>query len=510
MEKVSSMKDIVNYAAKTYGDNPAIKYKQKKDIVTKTFNDIKSSSQAFSNTLKKLNALGEHIAVIGPTTYEWIITYLGTVNSGSVIVPIDRELRVDDVCDVLKRADVTVFVYDELYADMAKLIKQNCNIKYFINMQQQSNDDFSLSLNQLLNENTGDFDTEIDIDKLCTILFTSGTTGKSKGVMLTHRNITDNVTCVDMGVEQGSVILSVLPIHHAYCFTCDILLGIYLGIVICINDSIMHLVKNLQVFKPNIMLVVPMIVESMYYKLSEAAKANPNVPKPMIAQGALGGNLKTIYSGGAYLNPSLVDEFKEFGISLVQGYGMTECSPRISANFEWLIKNDSVGKIVPGCEVKIVDGEIWAKSSSVMLGYYKNEEATKETLVDGWLRTGDLGHVDEDNFLYITGRKKNLIILSNGENVSPEELENKLHEFPLIQEVLVYGENNLINAEIYPNFEIAKVKNIDDDQLKQMIKGTIDEINKNLPAFKQIHGVKFRAVEFEKTTSKKIKRQQNK
>lgn len=509
MENIKTIKDIVNHAAATFGDKEAFKYKQKKDIISKSFNDIKKDSEAFSNVLKNYNLLGKHIAIIGPTTYEWIITYFGTVNSQSVIVPIDRELPIDDVCDVLNRADVSALIYDEIYEDKAKGAKASCNkIEYFFNMQSSDNNEFSLSFNKCLNENRNSFDVEIDENKLCTILFTSGTTGKSKGVMLTSKNITDNVTCADMGVDSNNIILTILPIHHAYCFTCDILLGIYMGVTICVNDSIMHLVKNLQTFKPTIILVVPMIAESMYYKLCEASKANPNVPKQMVAKSALGGNLKTIYCGGAHLNPNLINGFKEFGIKLVQGYGMTECAPRISVNYEWLSKDESVGQLVPGCEAKIVDGEIWVKSSSVMLGYYKNEEATKEALEAGWLKTGDLGYIDEDKFLYITGRKKNLIILGNGENVSPEELEDKLKENPLIKEILVYDENNLINAEIYPNYEYATAYNIDNP--KEAIINKVNEFNKTLPSFKQIHNIKIRDTEFEKTTSQKIKRHYSK
>lgn len=506
MEKVKSIKEIVDYAARTFGDKDAFKYKQRKDIISKSFNDIKNDSEAFSIGLEKLDMVGKHIAVIGPTSYEWLIAYLGTVNSGSVIVPIDRELPAEDVCDILNRADISVFVYDQMYENVAKVAKEKCKeVKYYVNMNQEENNDFSLAFNKFLIKGNKDFD--IDVDRLCAILFTSGTTGKSKGVMLTHRNITDNVTCVDMGVDSNNTILTVLPIHHAYCFTCDILLGIYTGITICVNDSIMHLVKNLQVFKPTIILVVPMIAESMYYKLCEAAKASPNVPKQMLAKAALGGNLKTIYSGGAYLNPALIGGFKEFGINLVQGYGMTECAPRISCNFEWLLKEESVGKIVSNCEAKVVDGEIWVKGSSVMLGYYKDEEETRKTLEDGWLKTGDLGYIDEDNFLYITGRKKNLIILSNGENVSPEELENKLYEYPIIQEVIVFGENNIINAEIYPNYEYAKAASI--ENIEKEVKDKVDDLNKDLALSRRISNVIIRDTEFEKTTSKKIKRRKN-
>ena len=242
----------------------------------------------------------------------------------------------------------------------------------------------------------------------------------------------------------------------------------------------------------------------MYNQVCEAAKKSLVIPKKVIAKAAFGGNLRTIYCGGAYLNPEMIEKFRELNINLVQGYGMTECAPCISRNSEQCVKEESVGKLLPGCEAKVVDGEIWVKSSSVMLGYYKNEEATKETLVDGWLRTGDLGYVDEDNFLYITGRKKNLIILSNGENVSPEELENRISEDPLVAEVLVYEEDGQITAEIYPNEEYAAKKRIKDVQAE--LSARVDAMNRALPMFKQVRRIKLRETEFEKTTSRKIKR----
>lgn len=507
MKKIENLKELVLLAGDEHGEKAFLKVKAGKEVVTKTYADLKRDCCAFGAALHAQGLTGKHIAVIGPTSYEWIVTYLATVMTGGVIVPIDRELPAAEICSLLTRADVSAFVFDEMYEDAARAVLENCpQVEKRICMQKEHSGADALSLWKLLEAGNEPFDAPVANDALCAILYTSGTTGKSKGVMLSHRNLADNVTCVDMGIDaDNAVLLTLLPIHHAYCFTCDILLSIYLGVTICVNDSIMHLVKNLQLFKPTLMLVVPMIIQSMYYKLNEAAKAAGGVPKPLVAQGAFGGRLKTIYSGGAYLDPKLIEGFQQFGINVVQGYGMTECAPRISSNFEDNFKAESVGKIVPGCEAKIVDGEIWVRSSSVMQGYYKDEENTAQTLTpDGWLKTGDLGHIDEDNFLYITGRKKNLIILSNGENVSPEELENHLSESPLIREVLVYEENHVITAEIFPNEDVAQAAGVTD--VKKAVEGIVDGVNRAMPPFKQIHQIKIRETEFEKTTSKKIKR----
>lgn len=500
--QMNTMRDIIDYAAETFGDNPAIRWKVRKDIATRTYQDIKADSEAFSRALDSMGMLGKHIAVIGPTTYEWIIGYFGSANSGCVVVPLDAQLPAADVCELLNRADVSVLVYDELRKDVAAMAKEACpNVKHLVSMQAKEDGEDILSFNKLIEKHAGSFSCELDPDKMCAILFTSGTTGKSKGVMLTHRNLTDNAVCLDMKIPAGTVSMTLLPIHHAYCFTMDILKGIYIGIVICINDSIMHVSKNMKLFKPEIILLVPMVIESVYKKLKDSTGI---LPKKMVAKAAFGGNLKTICSGGAYLPPEMVEAFAEYGITVLQGYGMTECSPVISTNLHWESKVGSVGKLIPNCKAKVVDEEIWVRGSSVMLGYYKMPKETEETLVDGWLRTGDLGYVDEDNFVFITGRKKNLIILKNGENVSPEELENEISKSPLVKEIIVRDNDSVIEAEIFPDLEYAQKKRVKDIQEK--LQEVIDEYNKGLPVYKRIHGLKIREEEFEKTPSKKIKR----
>lgn len=502
MSKISTMKEIIDYAAQNHGTNPAIRYKVRKEVVSKTYQELKQDSESFSRALESMGMLGKHIAVIGTTTYEWIVTYFGAANSGCVIVPLDVQLPAADICELLNRADISVLVYDELRKDVAALAKELCpEIQYMVSMQAEEDGEGVLSLHRLLEMHKGSFSCELDPDRMCAILFTSGTTGKSKGVMLTHRNLTDNATSVEMGIPAGTVSMSVLPIHHAYCFTMDILKGIYIGLVICINDSIMHVSKNMKLFKPEIMLLVPMVIESIYKKLKESTGI---LPKKMVAKAAFGGNLKTICSGGAYLPPELVGAFAEYGITILQGYGMTECSPVISTNLPWESKEGSVGKLLPNCEAKVVDEEIWVRGSSVMLGYYKMPKETAETLEDGWLKTGDLGYVDEDQFVFITGRKKNLIILKNGENVSPEELENELGKSSLISEIIVREKDSVIEAEIFPDYEYVQKKRIKD--ITEALQEVIDDFNKGLPPYKKIHGLKVRETEFEKTPSKKIKR----
>ena len=497
-----TIRDILVYASETYGDEDAFRYKAgKNEIETKSYRQLRADSESFSRALEALGEKGSHIAVTGATSYPWIVTYFGTVNSGSVAVPLDAGLPAADMCELINRADVTVFVVDETRQDVADMAKDRCpNLKYLISMQKEFSDEESLSFTQLLKDHEGSCDYTPAPGDLCTIMFTSGTTGKSKGVMLTHGNLADNATCLDMKIPSRTVIMSVLPIHHAYCLTMDILKALSLGSIICINDSLLHVAKNIKLFKPNMILMVPLMIETMAKKLESTAM----LPPKLIKNKVFGEQFHTICSGGAYLNPDYLDMFARYGITILQGYGMTECSPVISTSVSWDIRKGSVGQLLPNCEGKSVDGELWVRGSNVMQGYYKMPEETAETLVDGWLRTGDLGYVDEDGFVYLTGRKKNLIITKNGENVSPEEIENKIGENRFVEEILVRESEGVIEAEIFPDYEYVKKKHVKDIQKK--LQEIIDAYNETAPAYKKVYRLKVRETEFEKTTSKKIKR----
>ena len=495
--------EILSYAKKTYGADDAIRWKKSKnEIESRTYSELKNDTDSFANAIEKLGKKGQHIAVIGPSSYEWIVSYLAITESGSVAVPIDASLPAADICELLDRADVRMLIFDEARSDVAEAAAKSCHdINVYVSMNSTEHCPQVLSFNGLIDDNRGSYEPAVAEDALCTIMFTSGTTGKSKGVMLSHRNLTDNAVCLDMRIPAGTVSMTLLPINHVYCLTMDIIKGLYIGMIICINDSIMHVQRNMKLFKPEIVLLVPLVIESIYGKLKDAGSL---IPKKMVAKAAFGGSLRIICSGGAYLDPDYVDRFREYGITILQGYGMTECSPVISTNLEWENKKGSVGKLLPNCEARVVDEEIWVRGSSVMQGYYKMPEQTAETLKDGWLKTGALGYVDEDNFVYITGRRKNLIILANGENVSPEELENELSRSELVKEILVREKDKIIEAEIFPDYEYAKKKHIKDIQGK--LQELIDGFNKDMPVYKRIYSLIVRETEFEKTPSKKIKR----
>lgn len=506
--EVHTLQDVIRHSAQAYAEQAAYRYKVKKEVVDKTYQELGQDSMAVSRMVENLGMKGKHIAILGTTTYPWIVSFFGVTNSGSVAVPIDAQLPAEAICELLERADVEMLFFDEIRADVAVMAAEKCpRVRYIVSFQAEASGkdengrEGILSWEELRKQNEGNYETEIDPDQLCTILFTSGTTGKSKGVMLSHRNLTDNAVCLDMKIPAGTVTMTLLPINHVYCLTMDIIKGIFIGVTSCINDSIMHVQKNLKLFKPDMVLLVPLVIESIYAKLKAAGGM---MPKKLVAKAAFGGNLKTICSGGAYLDPDYVDRFAEYGITILQGYGMTECSPVISTNLAWENKKGSVGKLMPNCEAKVVDEELWIRGSSVMMGYYKMPEETAEALEDGWLKTGDLGYVDEDNFVYITGRRKNLIILANGENVSPEEIENQLSRAELVKEVLVREKDQVIEAEIFPDYDYAKKKRI--RETRTALQEIIDDYNKNTPVYKRIHSLIVRDTEFDKTTAKKIKR----
>lgn len=506
----STIREIIVKSEAAYGPQDAFRYKVKRagedgkravQVESKTYTDLKNDSERFSAVLESLGQAKGHIAVLGTTSYEWVVSYMGIVNSGSVAVPLDAQLPSADLCDLLNRAEVTMLVFDETKAAVAVDALKACpELKYVVAMSEESSVSEALSLWKLIGENEPGYAYEPQPEDLATIMFTSGTTGKSKGVMLTHRNLAENATCLDMKIEPGTVIMSILPIHHAYCLSMDILKGISLGSVICINDSLMRVAKNIKLFEPNMILMVPLMIETLAKKLEEAAW----MPAPIIKAKVFGKQFHTICSGGAYLNPAYYDTFKRYGITILQGYGMTECAPVISTNLSWDNRKGSVGKLMPNCEAKTVDEELWVKGSSVMQGYYHMPEETAATLEDGWLKTGDLGYVDEDGYVYLTGRKKNLIITPNGENISPEEIENKIGEARLVQEILVRDNEGVIEAEIFPDYEYATKKKIKD--VPAELQKIIDDYNQGAPLYKRVFSLKVRETEFEKNTTKKIKR----
>lgn len=497
MADIFTLKDLIYRADKEFGDKDCVLEAEKKEIISKSFHQIRKDSDALASWILSEFKSNVHAAIIGPTSSEYITVFFGIQCSGNTAVPLDNSNYAEKIADEINRSDSEiVFIEKTHYGDIEKFRELCPAVKIFVHMKEKTDD--TLYLADIINDFSDSVpDSEPKEDDIAAILFTSGTTGKSKGVMLSNGNLIDNTTCEPNQIEHDTKRLTVLPIHHVFCLTCDILCSFWFGKTICVNDSLMRIPKNLKLFQPTSVTFVPMIAASILTRMQQIAKNGTD--KKAVAKDFFGESFDVIYAGGAYLSEEIINGYKDFGIEITQGYGMTECSPRICNGKVNSEAPTSVGEIVPGCQVKIEDGEILVKSKSVMKGYYKNPEETAKSLTpDGWLRTGDLGYKDDKGYLYITGRKKNLIILSNGENVSPEEIENQFACFEPIKEIVVYAKDGRITAEVYANPEYHS------DDIQAEIQAKIDEVNSTFPTAKHIVSLILRDTEFEKTTSKKI------
>lgn len=535
-------------------------YKRGGGLESVTYAGFEERVRALSEAFMELGLAGESIAVIGETSPEWIITYLATVISGGVIVPLDKELAPESTRGFIKKVGCKAVVYGAKFTshfegEFEELSSLEYKICFDPNVTESVDErpekgvvPFLQMLNfgrSLVAAGSEKYDSvPVDMEKVCAILFTSGTTGSSKGVMLCQKNIIHavNASYRTTGFEENDTIVSVLPIHHTYEMTCSILTALFIGATVCINDSLKYIVRNFQLFKPTGLVLVPLFVTTVYKRIWETARKSK---KDKILRGSIvvsdalrkvkvdtrkilfksvrdvfGGRLKRIICGGAPMPPDLVAEFESFGIKLCQGYGITECAPLLSVCPEDDNRPGSVGPPIPGLQVKIdVEeiedgkeiGEIMVKGPNVMKGYFEDKDATSEVMNGAWFRTGDYGYLDEDGYIFITGRKKNVIVLNNGKNVFPEEIEEYLYKFDLVSECVVIGRKNeddnvVVTALIYPDFAKAEELGYGSDlnEIGGVIKEKIAELNRSLPSFKQIRGLEMRRTEFEKNTSKKI------
>ncbi|MGN0395161.1 MAG: AMP-binding protein, partial [Coprococcus sp.] len=517
-------------------DDIAFTYsKGRNQTVKKTYKEFYDEVNTLGTWLHKKGLQGKHIAVIGENSYEWLVYFFAIVCGGSVAVPIDKELPVEEIKNLLYKADVQVIIYSKSYKEVAEnsveLLLQTTEQKEknFAAYPMADMERFLAEGKELLASGYSSFvDYQVDRKKLCCIMFTSGTSGSSKGVMLSHENIADDInSSCQLFVLEGNTI-AVLPFHHAFGLVVAVFMVFNYGYTIFINRSLKTIQKDLQIAKPQTMFLVPLFVETFHKQIWATAKKEGkekllkrmmqlsdfmlkfgvDLRKKLFAsvRQAFGGDTEYIICGGAHLGIQYIKEFRSFGIEILNGYGTTECAPCAAVNRNFYHKDGSVGVAVPGIQMKIgEDGEVFIKGPIVMMGYYKDDNATNEVLNDGWYATGDLGFVDEEGFLTLTGRKKNLIILSNGENVSPEELESDFLKYEAVQEVLVYEQNQTIVAEIYPDIDYLK-EIVSDGDIQEYFDKIRREVNRNRPIYKQVGEVFLRDYEFPKNTSKKILR----
>ncbi|MBR1629585.1 MAG: AMP-binding protein [Lachnospiraceae bacterium] len=493
-----------------FADQPAVRWMVKKDMVERTYKDLDTARRKVWHALVKRGFLGKHISLIGTSSYPWIASYLALVSGRCTAVPLDAALNAEELVDLLNRSDSEALFLSPKLKELAPIIMESVpKLSLVIMLEEETGtttEEKMITFGDLLAEGEDApivSEEEPDEDDVCTFIFTSGTTGKSKGVMLTQRNLYDNITNVYVTVHPNTNMLSVLPIHHAYCLVMDWMMGFSKGATLCINDSLLHMVRNIGKFEPDIMLMVPLMIETIFKRLQAAGD---DVDKKEVGRKVFGKNLRTIYSGGAHLDPYYIDAMAEYGVEICEGYGMSECSPVISTNGELGNRPGSVGLPLPNAEVRIENGEVQVRGSSVMKGYYQMPKETEETLKDGWLHTGDLGRLDEDGYLYITGRLKNLIILSNGENISPEEIEGAFDLEPLVGEIVVTGEDNGLCARIYPDPEYLEAHPMSEDEVREALQALLDAYNKKQPTYKALVGLVVRQYPFLKSATKKIKR----
>ena len=461
--KVTSIKEMLNLAVKESGEKIAFEYKsetEKEKIIQVTYKEFANDIKQLGTALANIGMHDKHIAIIGENSYKWLTVYLTVLQSTGVFVPIDKELTVKDIINVLKHSDSEVLFYSEKYEKWIPQIKEELpNIKFFIGLNKTEDDANILSYNKLkengkklLNQESKIYtDLKDDENNLKLLVYTSGTTGAPKGVMLTEHNL---ISVVYYGLQVADIktkCLSVLPYHHTYEAVAGILVALHKRACICINDSLKNVLKNLQLYKPDYIYLVPAFTEVFYKNIwSNAQKTGKDkILKKMIPisnalrkigidlrskffksiHEAFGGNLKEIVCGGAPIRPEIGKFFNDIGITLLNGYGITECSPLVSVNRLQFNDSSTVGVVLPCCEIKFEnvtpdgDAEICVKGDIVMKGYYKDKERTNKVLKDGWFNTEDYGRINKKGQLVINGRKKNLIVLDNGKNVYPEEIE---------------------------------------------------------------------------------------
>ncbi len=510
LENTRTLYDLVQNAGKEYGDKVCLRSAKDDVIYERTYRELMQDSAAIAAWVEEQNRRSchkTHAALLGRCSYEYLTALFGITGAGSVAVPLDNQLQKETMIDNITRSDVEILFYDWEFHSQVEVIMEECpNIREKVCIQQVRND---LSTAAIYKEYCGvSFQSDAAPEDCAIIIFTSGTTGLGKGVMLSHGNLIDNTFCTTEKTDQSrEVCLNLLPIHHVFCLNGDILLVIRYGSTLALCPELSKMLHYIKLFEPSVIRVVPMMAKMLYNKIAITQKQNPDISAKEAKDAVLGTRLHRIISGGGYLAPELAMDFASLGIEIAQGYGMSECSPKISSPvYERQDKLASVGKIVDRCQVRIADGEIQVKSPSVMMGYYKDKERTAEAFTeDGWLCTGDLGYVDDENFLYLTGRKKNLIIMSNGENISPEGIENKFDGDILISDILVYGEDDVIAAEIYPNYEYAQASKITD--IEAAVQKVVNERNGELPPYARIVRCTVRKHPFEKNSSNKIIRQ---
>ncbi len=550
VKEFKNIREIINNSIEKYPENKAFiiknNDKNKEKYTNITYRKFGEQINSLGSALVNRGLKNKHIAVISPNRYEWVLTYYAVLNGTGILVPLDKGLPDSEIESLLQRSHSNAVIFDKKNEKIMKQIKENktTNVTEFICMDE--NDTFP-SINELLTEGKellnhgyrGFIDAKINEEEMSIILFTSGTTSASKAVMLSHKNIASNIYALNSTekIYDTDVNLAFLPFHHTFGST-GLLLFLSNGATNVFCDGIRHIQSNLKEYKVTTFVCVPLLLESMYKKIMKEIEKNGKeklikriipitnfllkfkidirrkVFKDVI--NSLGGNIRFIVSGASGIDKKVAKGFNDFGILTVQGYGLTETSPVLAAENENCVRYGSIGHPMPNVEIKIDNpnekgiGEIIAKGPNVMLGYYENEEATNEVIVDGWFHTGDLAYRDKDGYIFVAGRKKNVIVLKNGKNIYPEELEILINDLPYVEESMVFGmpkeDDLVVSAKIVYNKEFKEKNNYTEEELKEKIWQDIKEINEELPTYQHIKNIIVTDEPMIKTTTAKVKR----
>ncbi len=556
VEKYENLKEMLEKTGEKFGNKPAYKFKteEPKKFTYITHKEFRDDINNLGTALINIGLKEKRIAVISENRYEWGVAYLAIVTGTGIVVPLDKALPDNEIENLIIRSEVEAIFYSNKYNEIMNKIKekQNTKVKYFISMDLKQAQNNIYSQKELIKEgkklveggNKEFFNSKIDNEKMSIMLFTSGTTAMSKAVMLSHKNICSNLFDIasTIQVDETHTFLSFLPLHHTFECTVGFLYPISKGCTIAFCEGIRHIADNIKEFEVTTMISVPILFENMYKKVIKSIekkgklqevqkgikisqfllKFGIDIRKKIFHEihDTLGGKVKLFVAGGAALDPQAEKGFNELGFKMYQGYGLTESSPVIAAEDDKYRKLGSIGKAFPSLDVKIIDkneegiGELVAKGPSIMLGYYNNEEATKETLDgDGWLHTGDLAKIDKDGYIFISGRKKFIIVLKNGKNIYPEELEALINKIEGVKESFVYGKpeddgDYKICCKIVYDKEIIEelYKTTDKEKIKEIIWQEVKKVNKTMPAYKYIREIIITDEELIKTTTQKIKR----
>ncbi len=556
-DTIKNFRELVNRSAKKYPNNIAYKFKENlgkpnQKVVEKTYKEVKEEIECLGTVLLKMGLENKKIALIGSNRYEWCESYFAITTSNMVVVPLDKALPEQEIRNLIQRSKADAVIFEDKYSEIFKKLKEeNSTLKYYINMDLKEEKDGVLSFKKLLVEGKklledGDTkykDIKIDNEKMSVLIFTSGTTSAAKGVMLSQKNITSNIIAMAKmsKMYETDVLLSFLPLHHTFECTITFLYGFYSGATVAFCDGLKYIANNLQEYKISVFVAVPLVLETIYKKIQKGIKKQGKekivnimskianfllifhidirrkVFKSVLDQ--LGGNLRIAYFGAASMDKNIIKGYNNFGIDTVQGYGLTETSPLLAAETDKEHCPGSVGMAPFNVKIRLenVDekgiGEIVAKGPNVMIGYYEDPQATKEAIKDGWFHTGDLGYYNKDGYLFIAGRKKEVIVLKNGENVFPTDIEFLVNELPYVQESLLYSKENskgelTLGIKVVYDDTLIKEKfgEKSKKEYKDLIWEDIKKINQKLPVFKRIKELIITTEPLEKTTTQKIKR----